>query len=89
MYNNVQKYNMNDTLKMPNIRDSKLRDYLDEYRLNIKKYDNNDNDYLESFNTKGSLINEIYSALKIINLSVKNKFLYKSILKLILNLILL
>ena len=89
LYNNVQKYNMNDTLKMPNIRDSKLRDYLDEYRLNIKKYDNNDNDYLESFNTKGSLINEIYSALKIINLSVKNKFLYKSILKLILNLILL
>ena len=73
---------MNDTLSMPNIKDTKLREYLDEYKMNIKKYDNNDSDYLESFKSKGSLINEIYAAMKIINFSVNN--LYKSIFNLLL-----
>lgn len=82
LFNNIQKYNMNDTLSMPNIKDTKLREYLDEYKMNIKKYDNNDSDYLESFKSKGSLINEIYAAMKIINFSVNN--LYKSIFNLLL-----
>ncbi len=42
----------------------------------------NDSDYLESFKSKGSLINEIYAAMKIINFSVNN--LYKSIFNLLL-----
>ena len=68
LYNNLQKHNLNETLK---IHEEKTREILNEYKLNVQKHDNNDINFLEKMMCKGSLMNEIFTIIKTINLSTK------------------
>jgi hypothetical protein len=67
---NVQKYNLN----MKTINDERekdtIRDYVKGMKMNIINYENLDVEYLDLVKNKGSLINEIFVAVKLINLSV-------------------
>ena len=68
LYNNVCKYNLNKYIQ---INDEKLRGYLYSYKLNILYYNNDDYNYLGNLENQKSLINEIFSIIKIINISTK------------------
>ena len=72
IFNNIMKYNLNK--KVINLKDEKLIEYLDDYKLNIQNYQNKVENFLEELKLKGSLINEIFLAIKILNLSVKYIF---------------
>ena len=74
IFNNIMKYNLNK--KVINLKDEKLIEYLDDYKLNIQNYQNKVENFLEELKLKGSLINEIFLAIKILNLSVKYIFSY-------------
>ena len=68
LYNNVCKYNLNKYIQINN---EKLRGYLYSYKLNILYYNNDDYNYLGNIENQKSLINEIFSIIKIINISTK------------------
>ena len=70
IFNNIMKYNLNKKVIKINTIDGKLKEYLDGFKLNIQNYQNRVEDFLEELKVKGSLINEIFSAVKILNLSV-------------------
>ena len=72
IFNNIMKYNLNK--KVINIKDEKLMEYLDDFKLNIQNYQNKVENFLEELKLKGSLINEIFTAVKILNLNVKYIF---------------
>lgn len=67
---NVQKYNLN----MKTINDERekesIRDYVKGMKMNIISHENSDVEFLDLVKNKGSLINEIFVAVKLINLSV-------------------
>ena len=69
-FNNVQKYNLNTkTINDENVKDS-IKDYVKGMKMNIINYENSDVDFLDVIKNKGSLINEIFVAVKLVNLSV-------------------
>ena len=71
LFNNIQKYNLNEKpVNEDNLKDENIKDYVKGLKLNILNYLNSDVDYLETLKKKNSLINETFSAVKIINLSV-------------------
>ena len=70
IFNNIMKYNLNKKVIKLDAIDEKLKEYLDGFKLNIQNYQNRVEDFLEELKVKGSLINEIFSAVKILNLSV-------------------
>ena len=70
IFNNIMKYNLNKKVIKIDKIDEKLKEYLDGFKLNIQNYQNRVEDFLEELKVKGSLINEIFSAVKILNLSV-------------------
>ncbi len=70
VYTNVQKYNLNvKCINDENVKES-IRDYVKGMKMNIINYENSDSDYLDTIKTGGSLINEIFVAVKLVNLSV-------------------
>ncbi len=70
VYNNVQKYNLNvKCINDENVKES-IRDYIKGMKMNIINHENSDTDYLDVIKSKGSLINEIYVSVKLVNLSV-------------------
>jgi len=70
VYNNVQKYNLNvKCINDENVKES-IRDYIKAMKMNIINHENSDIDYLDSIKSRGSLINEIFVAVKLVNLSV-------------------
>jgi hypothetical protein len=70
VFNNVQKYNLNGKcINDENVKES-IRDYVKGMKMNIINYENSDTDYLDSIKKRGSLINEIFVAVKLVNLSV-------------------
>ncbi len=70
IFNNIMKYNLNKKVIKIDKIDEKLKEYLDGFKLNIQNYQNRVEDFLEELKVKGSLINDIFSAVKILNLSV-------------------
>jgi hypothetical protein len=70
-FNNIQKYNLNEKpINEDNIKDDNIKDYVKSLKLNILNYFNHDVDYLETVRKKDSLINELFAAVRIVNLSV-------------------
>lgn len=70
-FNNIQKYNLNEKpVNEDNLKDEHIKDYVKNLKLNISNYMNSDVDYLETIKKKNSLINDLFVAVKIINLSV-------------------
>lgn len=70
VYNNVQKYNLNvRCINDENVKES-IRDYVKGMKMNIINHENSDTDFLDSIKSRGSLINEIFVAVKLVNLSV-------------------
>lgn len=70
VYNNVQKYNLNvKCINDENVKES-IRDYVKGMKMNVINHENSDTDFLDSIKTGGSLINEIFVAVKLVNLSV-------------------
>jgi hypothetical protein len=77
LFNNVQKYNLNEKpINEDNLKEENIREYVKGLKLNILNYQNSDVDYLETLKKKNSLINELFVAVKIINLSVITIFNY-------------
>ena len=69
-YSNVQKYNLNvKTINDEREKDT-IRDYVRGMKMNIVNHENTDVEYLDLVKNKGSFINEIFVAVKLINLSV-------------------
>ena len=70
-FNNIQKYNLNEKpIKIENIKDESIKEYVKGMKLNIKNYKTYDSYYLDSIKTSKSLINDIFIAVKLVNLSV-------------------
>ena len=70
-FNNIQKFNLNEkTINPDNIKDENVKEYLKAMTMNIKNYKNYDVYYLDTLKRKSSLINKIFVAVKLINLSV-------------------
>lgn len=70
-FNNIQKYNLNEKpMNEESIRDQTFKDYVKEMKLKILNYSNRDVDFLDSVKNQKSLINELFVAVKLINLSV-------------------
>lgn len=65
-FSNIQKYNLNDQVN----KEEKRKEYFEEYKLNVKNHQNSDVDFLNLLESKGTLINDIFASVKIINLSV-------------------
>ena len=77
LFNNIQKYNLNEKpINEENLKEENIREYVKGLKLNILNYHNSDVDYLETLKKKNSLINELFVAVKIINLSVITIFNY-------------
>jgi hypothetical protein len=77
LFNNLQKYNLNEKpINEDNLKEENIRDYVKGLKLNILHYQNSDVDYLDTLKKKNSLINELFVAVKIINLSVITIFNY-------------
>jgi hypothetical protein len=70
-FNNIQKYNLNEKpVNEENIKDENTKEYVKSLKLNILNYFNHDVDYLDTIRKKNSLINELFVAVRIVNLSV-------------------
>jgi hypothetical protein len=70
-FNNIQKYNLNEKpINEETIKDQSFKEYVKEMKLNILNYQNNDVDFLDTIKSHKSLINELFVAVKLINLSV-------------------
>lgn len=70
VFASVQKYNLNlKTINDENVKES-IRDYVKGMKMNIINHENSDPDYMDLIKNKGSLINEIFVAVKLVNLSV-------------------
>ena len=68
IYNNILKYNLNE--KIP-INDEKYKGYIEEYKLLINKFNNDDMNYLGELNKNGTLINSIYLPIKLLDINFK------------------
>ena len=78
LFNNIQKYNLNEKpVNEDNLKDENIKEYVKNLKLNILKYNNSDVDFLETLNKKNSLINDIFSAIKLINFSVNILFIFR------------
>lgn len=76
-FNNLQKYNLNEKpINEDNLKDENIKEYVKGLKLNILNYSNSDPEYLETIKKKSSLINELFVAVKIVNLSVITCFNY-------------
>jgi len=74
-FNNIQKYNLNEKpIKIDNIKDENIKEYVKGMKLNITNYKTHDVYYLDSVKSNKSLINDIFVAVKLVNLSVCNIF---------------
>jgi hypothetical protein len=70
-FNNIQKYNLNEKpVNEENIKDENTKEYVKSLKLNVLNYFNHDVDYLDTIRKKNSLINELFVAARIVNLSV-------------------
>ena len=70
-FNNIQKYNLNEKpINEETIKDQSFKEYVKEMKLNILNYHNNDVDFLDTIKNNKTLINELFVAVKLINLSV-------------------
>lgn len=77
LFNNIQKYNLNEKpVNEDFLKDENIKDYVKGLKLNILNYNNSDPDFLDNIRKKNSLINELFVAVKIINLSVITLFNY-------------
>jgi hypothetical protein len=71
LFNNIQKYNLNEKpVNEDNLKDESIKEYVKGLRLNILNYSNSDVDYLDTLKKRNSLINDLFAAVKIVNLSV-------------------
>ena len=68
IYNNILKYNLNE--KIPK-NDEKYKGYIEEYKLLINKFNNDDMNYLGELNKNGTLINSIYLSIKLLDINFK------------------
>ena len=68
IYSNIIKYNLNE--KIP-INDEKFKGYIEEYKLLINKFNNDDINYLGELNKNGTLINSIYLSIKLLDINFK------------------
>ncbi len=74
-FSNIQKYNLNEKpVNEDNIKEENTKEYVKGLKLNILNYLNSDADYLQTIKRKDSLINELFVAVKIVNLSVITLF---------------
>lgn len=70
-FNNVQKYNLNEkSINEDNLKDENIKEYVKGLKMNITNYVNSDIDFLDNCTKKSSLINELFVAVKLVNLSV-------------------
>lgn len=77
LFNNIQKYNLNEKpINEDNLKEENIREYVKGLKLNILNYHNWDADYLDTLKKNNSLINELFVAVKLINLSVITIFNY-------------
>lgn len=75
-FNNVQKYNLNEkSINEEKLKDESVKEYVKKLKLNITNHENNDVEFLDSILKKNSLINELFVAVKLVNLSVIYLFL--------------
>jgi hypothetical protein len=71
LFNNIQKYNLNEKpVNEDNLKDESIKEYVKNLKLNVLNYSNSDVDYLDTLKKPQSLINDIFAAVKIVNLSV-------------------
>lgn len=71
LFNNMQKYNLNEKpVNEDNLKDESIKEYVKNLKLNVLNYLNLDVDYLDTLKKPQSLINDIFAAVKIVNLSV-------------------
>ena len=68
IYNNILKYNLNEKITT---NDEKSKEYNEEYKLLINKYNNDDMNFLGELNKNGTLINSIYLSIKFLNIDFK------------------
>ena len=70
IYNNILKYNLNE--KRPiNIEDEKFKGYIEEYKLLINKFNNDDMNYLGELYKNGTLINSVFLPIKLLDINFK------------------
>ena len=68
IYNNILKYNLNEKITT---NDEKVKEYNEEYKLLINKFNNDDMNYLGELNKNDSLINSIYLSIKFLDIYFK------------------
>ena len=71
-YSNVQKYGLHDfdkPISENNFKDS-IKDYIKNMRMNLLEYKNNDIFFLGELETKGSLMNNIFLTLRVLNTAI-------------------
>ncbi len=70
-FSNIQKYNLNEKpIKIDGIKEDSIKEYVKGMKLNITNYKTYDPYFLNSVKSNKSLINEVFVAVKLINLSV-------------------
>lgn len=70
-FSNIQKYNLNEKpINEDLIKDDNIKEYVKGLKLNVLKHRNKDVGYLDQIQNKHALINELFVAVKLINLSV-------------------
>ena len=68
IYYNILKNNLNEKI---NTNDEKFKNYLEEYKILVNKFSNDDINYLGKLNISGNLINEIFLPIKLLNMNFK------------------
>ena len=68
IHNNIFKYSLNEKI---NTNDEKSKEYNEEYKLLINKFNNDDMNYLGELYKSGSLINSIYLSIKLLDIDFK------------------
>ena len=68
IYNNILKYNLNEKIHYD---DEKFKGYIEEYKLLINKFDNDDMNFLGELFKNGTLINSVYLPIKLLDINFK------------------